>query len=563
MNLETRVAAFQAQLRAYAFSPEFETAATELRHLLLIHRTQRADPGDRVRLKALALMAEYLDAYGRASEAARLLKPTALELFASLSQWPAELASSPDRAGTRRLLRQRVWCCASYAVCLLRANHLEEARFHLERLRAFVDGTLADPQHFPCHGTVGLLHYYQGVLHRNAGRLNEAAREFDGALDHIRLRLEDKQAKYAATQPERLRREAIYSQVNLARVLGFGHGGIALSRGRYVEARAWTAAAQQILAASGLEIWRRGLEVYGCCATVLTEELTPHSVPRLEAHRATLEELAAWLRGRNRRNATVAEAFAILAEVRLRQIRTDSPLELSLTGLRTRLDACLRDIYRDTGPLSATAALRLIGCLLRAREFGRCETELDRFQQSFSGQAEALAEFQTLRAELWIETGREAAARALLVELVRQKPANRAFLALAWALLAWCEQRAGQIIWAQQALASAQNSLDPVQDGFTKLFVQQIAQRIGAASSAFRGPMPYQTPDEDARWSDMAYNLTMAKLNVVEAAHRRHPDYGVEKLAALMGRGPSWLYAFLADYRQVDWVNRILRSQTS
>jgi len=97
-----------------------------------------------------------------------------------------------------------------------------------------------------------------------------------------------------------------------------------------------------------------------------------------------------------------------------------------------------------------------------------------------------------------------------------------------------------------------------VQDGFTKVFVDAIAQRLG--TQTFRGPMPYQNPEDDPRWHDLAYNLTVARLNVVEAVHRRHPGYTVEKLAALMGRGPSWLYAFLAEHREVDWVSRILKS---
>ena len=567
MNVEKRIASllgpFQAHLRAYAFSPELEVIAEEMQKLLAGHRTQRANPDDRPRLKALALLAEYLDSLGRAAEAALLLKPTAQELFATLGEWPAELAASTDRYATRRLLRQRVWCCAAYAVCLLRANRLEEAGAQLQRLRAFVDHTLVEAAEFPCHGTIGLLRYYQGVLERNRGRLNEAAWEFDAALESVRLRYEEKQAKYGTTDPERLRREAIYNKVTTARILGFGHGGIALSRGRYVEARAWMAAAQQILAQSGQEVWRRGLEVYGYCATVLIQDLHPRSLPLLERQGARLREMAEWFRPRNRRNAVIAEAFSVLAEVRVRQItqlaRGESVLELSLEGLRTRIDLCLREIYRDSGPLSATAALRLIGCLLRAREWKRCAAEVERFQKAFGRQEDALAEFQTLQAELWMMTDRESAARALLAELVEQRPVNRAFRARAWALLAWCEQRSGQPVWAERALAAARESLDPVQDGFTKALVEEIARRVGAAAEAFRGAMPYQTPEEDGRWCDMSHNLELARLNVVEAVHRRYPGYSVEKLAALMGRGPSWLYAFLAEHKEVEWVGRILR----
>ena len=147
MNLEIRVIAFQAQLRAYAFTPELETAATDLQRLLAVHRAQRVDATDLIRLKALALLAEYLDAFGRAAEAAVLLKPTAQELLRSLHTWPAELAASSEPHTTRRLLRQRVWCCAAYAVCLLRANRLAAAGQQLQQLRTFVDTQLARYSH--------------------------------------------------------------------------------------------------------------------------------------------------------------------------------------------------------------------------------------------------------------------------------------------------------------------------------------------------------------------------------------------------------------------------------
>lgn len=168
-----------------------------------------------------------------------------------------------------------------------------------------------------------------------------------------------------------------------------------------------------------------------------------------------------------------------------------------------------------------------------------------------------MAEFQVLTAELWMETRRESAARALLDELVEQRPANRAFRARAWALMALCERRAGQPAQAERSIAAARESLEHVQDGFTKVMVEAIAARCEAPALP-SAAMPYQLPDADARWCDMAYNLDAARLNVVEAVYRRYPGYSVEKLAALMGRGPSWLYAFLGQHREVEWVGQIL-----
>ena len=70
--------------------------------------------------------------------------------------------------------------------------------------------------------------------------------------------------------------------------------------------------------------------------------------------------------------------------------------------------------------------------------------------------------------------------------------------------------------------------------------------------------MPYQMPDDDGRWCDLDYNLERARLHVVESVYRRYPGYTVEKLATVMGRGHSWLYAFLGRHRDVAWVSELL-----
>ena len=100
------------------------------------------------------------------------------------------------------------------------------------------------------------------------------------------------------------------------------------------------------------------------------------SVAALEEHAGRMRELEAWFGTRTRRNVLIAGSFAILAEVKLRQIRKGGAVDLS--GLRRAIEAKLREAYLDTAPLSGTAALRLIECLLRARELGRCDRELRR-----------------------------------------------------------------------------------------------------------------------------------------------------------------------------------------
>ena len=555
MTVETLLAPFQSRLRSFAFGPELDQLAGDLLRLLSGHRKRRADIHDRNRLKALALVAEYLDATGRAPEAAELLRLTVEELMGDVGGWPRELTQCADLEAARRLMRQRVWCAMAYAQTQLRAHRLTEAGRVIEAMSEFVDRHLAAPG-FPCHGTLALTRYYRGLWRRNLGLPNEAAWDFDAALEQIQLRLFDKQGKYEGVDADRWRREAIYSRVSTARVLGFGHGGIALSRGRYVEARGWLLAAQQILAQQGQEMWRRGLEVYGRGATVLVQELRESSAGTLRANAARLAELAEWFRERNPRHAFIAEAFSILAEVRLRQLGGQNGV-LNLDGLRRRVEACLRGAHMDAGPLSATAALHLIECLLRAGDWTRCEAGLDRFQKFFSDREDAGAEFAVLRAELWMETGRLAMARTALEALAEQRPANRAHRARAWALLAVCEQNAGRTLWAGRAAAAARESLEHVQDGFTRAWVTELTARLRNASAP-AAAMPYQDPGEDGQWCDMEHNLEMARLHVVESVYRRYPGYTVEKLAAVMGRGHSWLYAFLGRHRDVTWVKELL-----
>lgn len=552
--------AFQSRLRSFAFGPELDSQAEELLRRLGVYKHRRARIDDRTQLKALALVSEYLDAMGRAGEAAALLRLTVGELMDGCGGWEVELQTSADRAATRRLLRQRVWCAMAYALTQLRTHRLAAAGEVIERMREFVEAHLASPD-FPCHGTLALIRYYRGLWRRNQGQLNEAACDFDVAIEEIQTRLADKQAKYEGIDPERLRREAIYARVSSARVFGFGHGGIALSRGRYVEARGWLLAAQQILAQLGQETWRRSLEVYARSATVLVQDLRPASQETLGANGRRLAELSEWFRERNPRNGFIAEAFSIVAEVRLRQIG-GSAGDLDLGGLQRRLDACLRTAHADAGPMTATACLRLIECLLRAGKVSRCEAELDRFQRVFGGGEEAGAEFAVLRAELWIRTARVERARTLLSSLIEQRPPNRAYRARAWALLSHCEQAAGEAVWAVQAAAMAKESLEHVQDGYAKAWVAAEIERM-RTGPAPPGDMPYQNPDEDARWCDLDYNLEMARLRVVEAVYQRHRGHSVEKLAAVMGRGHSWLYAFLARHGDVGWVRELLGQKSS
>ena len=552
MFLETRLAGlvdpFQARMRASAFGPELDSTAAELLQMLAVHRKRRANGNNRIRLKALGLAADYLDAMGRAPEAAALLEPTVTELLAEVGGWHRELAAALDREATRRLLRQRVWCCLAYVIARLRGPAWPQAERALNKLRDFVEGHLAAAD-FPCHGTMALLHYYQGLWRRNQGQLNQAAWDFDAALDQTRRRFEDKQIRYQAANPDRYRRELIYSRVTTARVLGFGHGGIALSRGRYVEARAWLLAAHQILAQLGQETWRKSLEVYSRAAAVLVEELRPAAGERLADQAARLKELAEWLAPRNSRHAFLAETFALVAEARRRQI--GQPLALDLTGLKRKLDILVRHAGSDAGPLATVAATELVGCLLRSGDRGGAEAGIERLGNA--GEPEWLL----LRAELALVNGQPGTARLQLTELLEQNHGGRALRARGWALLANCEGIEGHRLAAERALAAGQELREHVQDGWTKALLDAVTTQVGKPPRQ-PGPMPYQTPTEDPQWCDLDHNLETARLRVIELAHERHPDYGVDRLASLIGRGPSWLYAFLGRHRELPWVREIL-----
>src|SRR5204862_7167211 len=106
-------------------------------------------------------------------------------------------------------------------------------------------------------------------------------------------------------------------------------------------------------------------------------------------------------------------------------------------------------------PLSGTAALGLIECLLRGGQFEGCAAALDQFERGFQGEIEVAAERRVLEAALMIQTGRLEAARGLLEELVGVTVPNRGYRARAWALLAWCEKLSGHTAWAERALVAA------------------------------------------------------------------------------------------------------------
>jgi len=545
LKLETQIARLvgplQARLRAYAFGGELDALAQEALELLSPLRRSRADLDQRNLLKALALVAEYLDAHGRSHKAAALLRRTVEALLAG------HLADGEDL----KLQRQRVWCCLAYANTHLRGNRAAEAGKVIEQVREFVQEHLVRAD-FPCHGTVALLRYYSGLWHRNSGRLELAARDFDAALDQVRLRYEDKKTKYEGVDAERLRRELVYSRVMAARILGFGQGGIALAQGRNVEARGWMAASSLILANLGQEMWRRSLEVYERSAAIQLAECDSSSVERLRQDANRLKELEGWFVGRNPRNGFVAAVFGLVAEVRLRQIEGGCMRSVDLGPLARRVELLLKGRPADAGPLTETATWCLVECLLRGGMYERCEEEL---KKSVNQGEESDAQRVLIEAELWIETGRQARAQAVLVELAGKRLPHRGYRARAWGLLALAEKRTGQVAAAHRSILAAKESAAAAQDGFSRALVQELAQEVETREIRVL-EMPYQR--DDARWCDMDYNLEMARLNVVAAAHERHPEFNVEKLAALLGRGHSWLYALLARHREIEWVSRLL-----
>lgn len=102
-------------------------------------------------------------------------------------------------------------------------------------------------------------------------------------------------------------------------------------------------------------------------------------------------------------------------------------------------------------------------------------------------------------------------------------------------------------------MAAARESLDHVQDGFVRAWVNGLETAATPTAA-----LPFQHPEDDALWCNLDHNLEMARLHVVETVYRRFPSYTVEKLATAMGRGHSWLYAFLSRHRQTPWVQEIL-----
>lgn len=543
MNLESTVNEFQNQLRAFAFGEAMEREAKTLLERLGRFRRRRADVDDRIELKALALVAEYLDAHGRAEEGAALLRLTV-----------AEILAGGLRTEDLKLARQRVWCCLAYALAHLRADRTREAGEVLRVVGRYVREELVR-EDFPCHGTVALLRYYEGLWHRNEDRLDAAARAFDAALDQTRLRYEEKQAKYQGVDAERLRRELVYHRVMTARILGFGQGGIALARGRYLEARSWLIGASQILAQLGQEHWRKALEVYARSAAVLVADLDEKALGHLQREAARLRELERWFASRNLRNGFVAGAFAVLAEIRLRQIGSGDPRVVDLAGLEKRIEQLLRGGGTDSGPLSGNGLLALVEALARGGKLDAAQRYLERLGARFGTQPELRIEARMIEAQVMLARGEMHKARAVLEALLEAQIPQRGHRARAWVLLAECEREAGRRHWAERALEAAREAAEAAQDGFTRALIETYTRR-----APLELPMPYQG-DAD-RWCDMDYNLEMARLNVVAAAHERHPEMSVEHLAELLGRGTSWLYELLARHRDVEWARRLVASRS-
>ena len=66
---------------------------------------------------------------------------------------------------------------------------------------------------------------------------------------------------------------------------------------------------------------------------------------------------------------------------------------------------------------------------------------------------------------------------------------------------------------------------------------------------------PYITTEMERRICWVRMN---AQMPDIQNRVFRHPDFNVDRLAALVGRGPSWLYAFLGRHRELPWVREIL-----
>jgi hypothetical protein len=560
-NPEELTRGFQHRLRVFQFDDALHSTAHQLNHWLSDCRTKPLGHDDGVRLKALSLLCEYLDAQGRTRDASLLAQPTGEAILGRIPAWESELERASDRLFKRRMLRQRIWCCVAYCVSLYRSNRFDEMAVCLDRLIAFTYRVLADDESFPCYGTKSQLHYYRGLLRKNRGMLNEAAAEFDLALENARLRgaLKQKRLNASGSAPGRLERELLQMRGSIARIVGFGHGALALARGRFVEAKAWTAAAQELLSSHGQEIWRNGIDVYEQAATLLSREIHPNSRPAIQACHKRLSELAQWFATRNERNSALAEAFMLVAEVRLQQIvsssRGESLLHLDLSSVQGRVEKCLHQVYRHSGSLSATAALKLIGCLLRGQRTDQCRQELDHFGRVFAGHGYATPEFELLAAELLLANREDGQAIPALLALTEKRGAQRAIRARAWAHLAACEMRQG--IRPNHKLAMARETVAHVQDGYTRALVQELCDETQAISWDL---LPFQRGPEDPRSLDLDWNLRLARLRMIEQAFQRHPSASVDEVARLLGVSGSWLYEFLKENKNVDWV-RLLRGR--
>jgi hypothetical protein len=516
------------------------------------------DYENRLSLQALSLYAEYQDSIGNPENGRRVLRPIYSTLMDDLRS-ASSLGPEGDEA-VRNLLRQKIWCCLAYSLCLYRANELSEMEKCLERLRIVIEKVLVAPG-FPSWGTKSRHAYHKALLLRDQGHLEESSKCFELAIQYSVRRRDLKLPKYRLIDGNRARREELFTKGSIARSIAFGHGAIAFSKARYIEANGWFVAAREILDGAGQEMWQKSMDVYYEASTLLGTEIVPASQKRITEIKGSLRDLSLWFKERNPRYSHFAQAFVYVAELRESQIvNTIAGRDILDCSVRTysEIESCFEANFTTVGTLSVVAVLQLIAYLLRGADFQQARKSLDDFQAHYGSHTYALPALHLLQAELAFREGNTAVSELTLTNLLENRSLGRAHKAIAWTLLSIIERARGANIWANQAMAAAEELLPDIQDGFTAALVQQTQRRY--EREIWRS-MPYQLKAEHAQSYSIDVNVQAAEIHTIEAAHRQWPSMSVNELSVQIDRARSWTYRVLKSNRHMPWVQKLLHQR--
>ncbi len=227
---------------------------------LLLDKTPSLEKSDERRFwLSRALTSEAFDSLGRFGEAAREVA-RGREVLLAL---PTDEEAGALDANQRRLVRDRVRYCLTFALAQYRLHYYEKAREIVARCFDLVTNGLVRTEH-PHFGLRGACEYLGGRILRQLGKYEEAEQCFERAITHFYQRSEYTNTRALNKGPESTGNgqelendaahdslDATYSMHRSALCLSLGHGWVQFARGHLTQARRDTLGARlQLLQAN-------------------------------------------------------------------------------------------------------------------------------------------------------------------------------------------------------------------------------------------------------------------------------------------------------------------------